>query len=312
MLRVSSLDHNFGTLLPNQTVSHSFTLTNAGKIALIIEKPHTSCGCTTTSLTDDAVLKPGQSTNIVVELRSSNVASTRQYVYFKATEPETNSSRPVMLSIFGSQTIFKSVVPRSLDFGIVQPESTPSQSVSITESPLDRFTITRIDSAAAPSLACTTETLEASDGLHRYKVTFKLDVGDQPAGKRQQIVHVITDSRFSPDIAVPVTFDAAPTISVVPSVIAMGEVPVGKARKYLIRFKSAIGRPFEVNLKSVPPEATCHLEKMADCVELTVTINLPTAGLWQKNIVVNVVSDSHEDVVEIKCSGLGKQLKVSP
>jgi hypothetical protein len=312
VLRVSSLDHNFGAFLPNEKGSHTFTLTNAGNTALVVGKPHTSCGCTTTSLTDDAVLKPGQSTNITVELASSNVASVRQYVYFKVTEAETNTDRPVVLSLFGSQMIFKSVVPHYLDFGTVQPESSLLQSVSITESPLDRFTITQIDSSTAPSLKSTSETFEARDDLHRYKITFKLDVGDQSPGKRQQIVHVITNSRFSPDIAVPVKFEVAPTISVVPNVIAMGEVPVGAVHNYLIRFKSAIGRPFEVKLKSVPPEATCRLEEKADCVQLTVTINLSIAGLWQKNIVVNVVSDSHEDVVEIKCSGLGKQLKVSP
>ena len=312
MLRVSSLDHNFGVLLPNQTVSHRFMLTNAGKIALIIEKPHTSCGCTTTSLTDDAVLKPGQSTNIVVELRSSNVASTRQYVYFKATEPETNSSRPVMLSIFGGQTIFKSVAPRSLDFGIVQPESSPSQSVSITESPADRFTITRIDTSSAPSLGCTTETSEASDGLHRYKITFKLDIGDQSAGERQQVVHVITDSRFSPDVVVPVKFDVAPTYSVIPSVIALGELPVGQSQKHVLRFQSATGRPIEVSLKSVPPEATCHLEKKGDAVELIAAIYLPTEGLWQKNILVTVSSGPNEEEIEIPCSGLGRKPVETP
>jgi len=261
---------------------------------------------------NDAVLKPGQSTSVAVELTSSNVASMRQYVYFKVTEAETNTSRPVMLSIFGSQTIFKSVVPRYLDFGVVQPESAHSQSVSITESPLDRFTITKIDSSAAPLLGCTVENLETGNGLHRYKVTFKLDVGDQPAGKRQQLVHVITDSRFSPDVVVLVTFDVTPRVSVVPSVIALGEAPVGESRTQVIRFQSATGRPFEVNLKSVPTEATCHLEKKGDCVELTVTINLPTEGLWQKNILVNVASDSHEDVMEIPCSGLGKKHVETP
>jgi hypothetical protein len=232
-------------------------------------------------------------------------------VYFKLMEPETNSSRQVLFSMYGSQTIFKSVVPRTIDFGVVQPETSHSQSLSVTETSLDRFAIKRIESST-PSLDWTIQSLDAGNSLRRYKVTFTLHVGDQPAGRQSQIVHVITDSRFSPDIEVPITFDVAPRVSVVPSVIALGEVPVGEARKHLIRIKSAIGRPFEVKLKNVPPEATCRLEKKADCVELIVTINLPTVGLWQKNIVVNVISDSHEDVVEIKCSGVGKQRVEKP
>jgi len=307
ILCVDSLNYNFGHILPNEKVSHTFTLTNMGDTALVIRKPQTSCGCTTTSLINDIVLKPRETTSIVVELQSTNVVSTRQFVYFNLTEPETNSTRQVLLSLFGSQTIFKSVVPRAIDFGIVRPGFSYSQSVSVIETFFDRFSIKKIDPSGAP-LTWNVENLEAGKGLHRYKITFTLNVGDQPTGRQQKIVHVITDSRFSPDILVPVTFEVAPRVSAIPSVLALGEVPVGETREDHIYFMSSIGYPFEVKLKSVPPEATCRLEKKKDYVELIVNTKLLTVGLWQKNIVVNVISPSHDDdVIEIRCSGLGKQ-----
>ena len=72
---------------------------------------------------------------------------------------------------------------------------------------------------------------EAHDGLHRYKVTFKLNAGDQPPGKRQGTGSRDHGPPFSPDIAVPVTFDVTPVVPATPSIIALGQATVGESQE---------------------------------------------------------------------------------
>jgi len=309
VVRASEIDHNFGEIRPNQKVTHTFTLTNVGELALVLAMPSTSCGCTTTSVIGDTVLKPGRSIALAVDVASRNTSSLRQYVYLTLTEPETNLSRKVLLSLFGSQAIFKSVEPAAIDFGLVRPGRSYLRSVTVTETPVDRYELGRIDSVGPP-LSWRIANSQDSEGLRSYRVTFELNLANHPAGKYSQIARLITDSRFSPEIPVPIIFEVAPRVSVIPSAIALGELPVGEMRDYRIRFRSANGDPLEVKLKTIPREAAVRIERKADGLELVVSIKLLAAGLWQDTILANVTSGSHQELIEIKCAGIGTRRKL--
>ena len=62
----SSVDnpiYNFGEVLKGSLVIHTFTLTNVGDETLTINRVRTSCGCTTTTLSNTS-LAPGESVGL--------------------------------------------------------------------------------------------------------------------------------------------------------------------------------------------------------------------------------------------------------
>ncbi len=79
--------YDFGTIVLNKPVSHTFTLTNSGNEPLIISRVTTTCGCTASEYPKEAIL-PGKSADIVI---AYNAASTGAFsksatVYSNAAE----------------------------------------------------------------------------------------------------------------------------------------------------------------------------------------------------------------------------------
>lgn len=64
-------DWDFGDIREGQIVSHNFKIKNIGKKDLVIEKVHSSCGCTATNASK-SIIPPGDSTIIHAEFNSTN------------------------------------------------------------------------------------------------------------------------------------------------------------------------------------------------------------------------------------------------
>lgn len=312
VLHASEIEHDFGEILPNQKLSHSFTFTNVGDAPLVFRKATTSCDCTTTSPVEDVVLQPGQETNVTVTVASRNEPLLRQFVFLDLIEPESNAARQLTLSLLGTQRFFKSVAPRQLDFGVVVPGRSYSRSLRVTESSVDRYAIRGVDSGSLPLTWSVTESRNAHD-LRVYALDFTLDVPDEWTPQPQHVarphlIHLLTDSDASAEIPVPVSFEVAPWLFVVPVAIALGEVPVGDERRCVVRITAADGAPLEADVKSLPTEAAVEVTNGSNTVELNVRITLSHAGVWHGRIVADVRTGLREESLEIKCVAIGKPL----
>lgn len=62
---------NFGKIKKNQTVSHSFKISNNGKIPLLIYSVSTTCGCTTTNY--PKIIKPNKTGLITIKFDSKGI-----------------------------------------------------------------------------------------------------------------------------------------------------------------------------------------------------------------------------------------------
>jgi hypothetical protein len=69
VMKFAEAEFDFGDIKPNTKVRHTFTFTNTGKSALLIEDATASCGCTTPSWTKEPVA-PGAEGKMEVQFDS--------------------------------------------------------------------------------------------------------------------------------------------------------------------------------------------------------------------------------------------------
>jgi hypothetical protein len=88
-VRVEPASFDFGRVLPGRTLRKEFRLRNLGDDALIIERISKSCGCTTAAA-DDSTLDPGQTTTLLVEVRTPAATGKIEHeVLVRSNDPET-------------------------------------------------------------------------------------------------------------------------------------------------------------------------------------------------------------------------------
>lgn len=88
-LVVDESPFDFGTVLEGETVTHSFVLTNAGDLLLVIQQARASCGCTATFLSK-RTLTPGESVSLETTLRTNGYGgrTISKTVTVKSNDPD--------------------------------------------------------------------------------------------------------------------------------------------------------------------------------------------------------------------------------
>lgn len=305
-LRLDKLYHNFGEVMPDSTLKCAFAVTNDGGVGLVIDNVHTSCGCTTTSADGPLVIAPGEQQSIETTISPTNAESVRQYVTFTVNDPASGASRDVVLSLIGSQRVMKDVLPNSINFGTVATGHTYTRTVTLSETAADRFSLTKIDVGELP-LTCTRE--EATDvrGLRSYKLRCELKCKDIPSGKHGGVLRLHTDSRFGAEVSVPVAFEVPPLVSAVPSVLAVGDFPIGETREYKIDLISSIElTASDITVAEVPDGVKVSVVSDSGKPKLLVTVALTVAGIWQGVIKATIRHGARTEPIEVLCGGIAK------
>ncbi len=296
--------HNFGEVTPDQKLSHTFTIKNAGSIAVVVDKPSTSCGCTTTSVGSETVLKPGQTMSLGVMVTSSNTMSLRQTVLLLIAEAETGSSRQVALLLFGSQRRLMSVAPRALDFGAIVPGRSYSRTITLTEVATDRFTLKDVDPGEL-AFAHHFDEQKDQQGYRTYRVQCQFNFDGASAGKHLESLILATDSRFSPHVKVPVSYEVSPDVSIIPSIVALGQVRIGEPQQRRVRVVPRSGRLARIEMDPSPDGISVEVDDRPDQPELIITSTLKDPGTWERVIKANAQLGSKTERIEIRCVGFG-------
>lgn len=86
-ITAKELNHDFGTIVAGQVVTHKFEIQNNGNGILTINQVHASCGCTAAE-PEKKELKPGEKTVIRVEFDSANrLGPQEKTVYVMSNDP---------------------------------------------------------------------------------------------------------------------------------------------------------------------------------------------------------------------------------
>ncbi|MCX6240839.1 MAG: DUF1573 domain-containing protein [Bacteroidetes bacterium] len=91
------LVHDYGTIVQGSDGGCEFKFTNTGKEPLILSKPITSCGCTTSSWPQEPIL-PGKSDVIKVNYNTNNIGPVNKTV----TVNSNGKTATVRLTIKGT------------------------------------------------------------------------------------------------------------------------------------------------------------------------------------------------------------------
>ena len=304
-LLVDKVLHNFGEVRPDQQFECVFQLTNAGSAPIVLEKPRTSCGCTTTDLPKAITLQPRETRDFGVVIQPKDSPSMRESVLLTAFEPGNETPRQQELLLVGNQRQLMTVVPVGLDLGIVIPGKSYDRTVRLTEVPTDRFSIERIDSSLP--IAHAVEAVKDVNGLTTYRVRLSPKVDGSLSGEQTGEVTIATSSRFRPRVVLPVKFKVAPPVFIEPSVVALGTIRVGEASSQKVRLVSRDNVPLAVTIASAPEGCSVEVNKQGRSTELIVTVTPATAGIWQGVIEAEVRNGSSEDLIEIRCAGVVRE-----
>ena len=303
-LTANALLHNFGEVQPDEELHCRFQFTNTGHSTVILDKPRTSCRCTTTDLTNATELQPGRTKDLEVIMQATASPSMRESVLLTITEKGSDISRQQELILVASQRQLMTVTPRGLDFGTVTPDVTYDRTVRLSEVVADRFVIERIEADDVP-ITHEVEEVKHADGLRTYRIRLRLNVVDGScSGKQVGKLNVSTNSRLRPLVTIPIEFAVAPRVRAEPSVVSFGAGTVGQTYHERVRIISTNGKPAKV--KSVVGAYDCSvtIDNQSNPPELVLTATPSTSGVWRSIVEARVETDSVEELIQIEFVGV--------
>lgn len=90
-IAVAPLSYDFGTFKVGESRNHDFTVTNTGKIPLVLLSVKTSCTCTKVKWPKKPI-KPGEKETITVTYNARDEGA-----FYKEIEVRNNSDKPVVV-----------------------------------------------------------------------------------------------------------------------------------------------------------------------------------------------------------------------
>jgi hypothetical protein len=297
VLWVDNLYHNFGEVKPASEVTGVFNFRNGGDKTLILSKPETSCGCIVPNIDTATKIESGKSFLLKISLISSQSISTRQTVGMKCYEEGSGILQQFTLDLFANQRESMEIVPKSLDFGFVTPHEEVKRTVTLKEVPTDRFSISKINFGNLP-LTCAMQEMTALDGMKYYQTELRfLLKNEKIEGKQRDEIVFITDSHQFPQIKIPVTYEVAPIVQAIPSIVSFGTVRVGEKNRTEVKFESRNGYPVEVILESLPEGITFEKSDKVYHIDFVPK----KIGIWENEMKLILVAGSCQFPCSLKC-----------
>ncbi len=305
VVEIDKLWHNFGEILPDEPVECAFRLKNVGDTTVILGKPVVSCQCTVPNVGAETTLAPGETFDLKVAKKPTGSASLRNSIGLMLCEQGDGVSRPVSLTLIGSQRESMEVNPGTLDFGTVLPGKVCSRTMSLREKPTDRFIIKQVDPGSLP-IAHEVEVSRDQYGLATYRVQLRLKANENSPGESLGELNLTTDSYVRPKVTIPVRFRIESPVVAIPGVISLGTVPVGESREAKVQFVARGGESLGVQIESHPEECLIRVDDTQTPPEMVVAVTLKEPGIWQGVISCKVQSSTQEHAIEVRCAGYGQ------
>jgi hypothetical protein len=234
-IRVDRMDYDFGTVREGQVVSHLFPFRNAGSAPLEITEIKPGCGCT--QIVMGLVPEGGglEESGIEWKVRRFPPGShgVAKFVYdTKNRRGDTGSSADILTNDPGNRRIHLvvranikvsvEVLPNAAGFGFVSADSKPAQTIHIKANEEPGFEIRETTSSDPRVQLKLSRNSSAPPDVVAYVLQVALDLeGLEPGDRIQDTVRVRTNSRWKPEIEIPVSAVLKPPIYVTPEVVRL-------------------------------------------------------------------------------------------
>ena len=235
---------SFGNLGPEQTVRHTFVLTNASDRVVQIGAVRAGCGCLTTALATDS-LTPGGTTELAAEMSlAGRKGYQRKTIY---VESDAGPKAPLKLEFEGNVVPPIEVMPEGIHFGTQAADGDLDRDVMVMAMGNTTFQIKKVTSSS-PRFKAEVETVEAGK---RYRLKVKC-TGSRSPGTCTASVRVETDHSAMPSLDVPVTVFVAGDIVAAPATLMVIEATTNAPRPYYVHVYSPGKKAFKIEKITAP------------------------------------------------------------
>jgi hypothetical protein len=305
---------DFGTVPKGEKLDWSFLVKNTGNADLEIIAARPSCGCTVADF--DKIIKPGQTGKVTAHVDTTNFAGPiAKAVTLDTNDPSTPSAQVTIHAIV--KPYVEAHPAGFVRFNMLQGD-TDVQTVTLYSEETEPFEILKVEvpqpwikvdykkiedqSLAVPAVGRT--------GQNQYRVNITAGGPDAKVGPLAEKVHVVTNSKHSPDFWISVSGVIRPTFRMEPLGVNFGEVaPTDSAatRSVVLRSNNLKApETFVVNkVESSVPGVTAAVKPTQNKGEFEVTVQVaPNAKLGEVDGNVTIyTNDKVNPVVTVPIKG---------
>lgn len=236
--------YNFGQTYQDSVVRHSFVLTNEGSRLVRIVSVHSTCGCSTASVTTNAV-GPGRTAELKVEITlKGRRGHQERAIYVQTDDPENLVLR---LEFSGIVMVPIEAQPEGIHFGTVGAEGTLEREVVLSAVGTNEF---RVRSVSASSSQISAQAQMQQPGK-RYLIKIVSD-GPRSYGSTMTSVRVETDHPAMPTIDIPVAAFVVGDIVPAPGTLILVPSATNAPRASWVNLWSPSGKAFKVTKVECP------------------------------------------------------------
>jgi Protein of unknown function (DUF1573) len=314
---------DFGTIPRGDKLDWTFQVKNTGNADLEIIAARPSCGCTVADF--DKVIKPGQTGKVTAHVDTTNFAGPiAKAITLDTNDPSTPSTQ---LTIHAVVKPYVEAHPAGfVRFNMLQGD-TDVQTVTLYSEETEPFEILKVETPE-PWIKVDYKKIEdptqvvqtvGRAGQNQYRVNITAGGNDAKIGPLAEKVHIVTNSKHSPDYWISVSGVIRPTFRVEPSGVNFGEIaPTDTAatRSVVLRSNNLKApETFVVSkVESQVPGVTANVKPTANKGEYEVTLQVaPTAkaGDVDGNVTI-YTNDKVTPVVTVPVKGTIKPAAAAP
>ncbi len=313
---------DFGTVPRGDKLDWSFAVKNTGDADLEIIAARPSCGCTVADF--DKIIKPGQTGKVTAHVDTTNFAGPiAKAVTLDTNDPSTPSTQVTIHAIV--KPYVEAHPAGFVRFNMLQGD-TDVQTVTLYSEETEPFEILKVETPE-PWIKVDYKKIDdpaqvvptvGRPGQNQYRVNITAGGKDAKIGPLAEKVHIVTNSKHSPDYWISVSGVIRPTFRIEPSGVNFGEVaPTDSAatRSVVLRSNN-LKTPelFVVNkVESSVPGVTANVKPTLNKGEYEVTLQVaPTAkpGDVDGNVTI-YTNDKVTPVVTVPVKGTIKAVSVA-
>jgi hypothetical protein len=214
-----NVSRDFGTVIEDTLLTHTFYLTNRGSENLEILSIRPSCGCTAATTSANTVL-PGKKSDIIVEFDTAGFLGDKENTVMVRTNDPENSL--VVLTINATIVSPVKVLPERIWLGDINSGGKILREIKVVDPGDESLQVTNISSPPDISGEIS-EAIQDTTFKKVIPVMLSMNITGK-AGPFERIVEIHTNNKDRSMIAVSVSGVILPSVSVFPTQIFFGEV----------------------------------------------------------------------------------------
>lgn len=231
--------HDFGIVSRNAKTEHSFVIENCFEEDVHIASVRSSCGCTKPIIVKNT-LKSWEKSEIIAQF------NTRSFIGTKSAAITVVIDRPyyaeVQLTVGGTIRSDIVVEPGEVRFGDVDYGTTKSVDLKVSYAGRRDWKITDIR-GNSEFLQVKLDPATRQGNLATYLMHIRLKDNADIGELHDELIVVTNDERDS-TFTLPVTGRVVPPVQVSPTLVSLGEVPVGQQRQQRVVVRAK--KPFSI------------------------------------------------------------------